>query len=170
MNNNDNLTNKWYIEKNSQLKQQLSWLLEQFSWLQAENESLKKNLKEYQALLNLNNIEKTVSDDIKNELELLYWYKNIILSNISKNWNYIIADADNLSQQPGSVFTIVAWKINNKWVSFYEWNSWEISCKITDLFWFPKELLEAYNPKEPCYESAEYTIPEKTIKIKNQHN
>jgi regulator of replication initiation timing len=44
INNNDNWIHTWYIEKISQLEQQLSGLLEQFSWLQAENESLKETL------------------------------------------------------------------------------------------------------------------------------
>jgi regulator of replication initiation timing len=44
INNNDSWINTWDIEKISQLEQQLSWLLEQFSWIQAENESLKETL------------------------------------------------------------------------------------------------------------------------------
>jgi len=44
INNNDSWINTWDIEKISELEQQLSWLLEQFSWLQAENESLKETL------------------------------------------------------------------------------------------------------------------------------
>lgn len=44
INNNDNWTNTWDLEKISQLEQQLSGLLEQFSWLQAENENLKETL------------------------------------------------------------------------------------------------------------------------------
>lgn len=44
INNNDGWINTWDIEKISQLEQQLSWLLEQFSWLQAENEDLKETL------------------------------------------------------------------------------------------------------------------------------
>ncbi len=44
INNNDSWINTWDLEKISQLEQQLSWLLEQFSWLQAENESLKETL------------------------------------------------------------------------------------------------------------------------------
>lgn len=44
INNNDSWVNTWDLEKISQLEQQLSWLLEQFSWLQAENENLKETL------------------------------------------------------------------------------------------------------------------------------
>jgi len=44
INNNDSWINTWDVEKISQLEQQLSWLLEQFSWLQAENENLKETL------------------------------------------------------------------------------------------------------------------------------
>jgi len=40
INNNDSWINTWDVEKISQLEQQLSWLLEQFSWLQAENDNL----------------------------------------------------------------------------------------------------------------------------------
>lgn len=42
--NNDGWINTWDLEKISQLEQQLSGLLEQFSWLQAENKSLKETL------------------------------------------------------------------------------------------------------------------------------
>jgi regulator of replication initiation timing len=44
INNNDSWINTWDLQKISELEQQLSWLLEQFSWLQAENESLKETL------------------------------------------------------------------------------------------------------------------------------
>ncbi len=44
INSNDNWINTWDIEKISQLEQQLSGLLEQFSWLQTENELLKEYL------------------------------------------------------------------------------------------------------------------------------
>ncbi len=43
INKNDNWTNTWDIEKISQLEKQLSGLLEQFSWLQEENQMLKSN-------------------------------------------------------------------------------------------------------------------------------
>lgn len=44
INNNDSWVNTWDIERISQLEQQLSWLIDQFSWLQTENESLKETL------------------------------------------------------------------------------------------------------------------------------
>lgn len=108
--------------------------------------------------MNENTIQTGISNEVENELKILYG--QVTFSHIYTLWSYIIADANDWSNS----ILVVAWKISNKRLKFYDWNSGEISCKITDLFWFPKQLLEIYNSDTPCYEEwAEYTIPKETM-------
>lgn len=60
-------TNMWNNEVIYQLEQQLSWMIEQFSWLQAENELLKQNLSEQLTILQQEN------DILKADVEKYKW-------------------------------------------------------------------------------------------------
>ena len=113
-------------------------------------------------------IQNTISEQMKSELRTLYSNTKLTFSNIYTLGNYIIANADDWSNQPWSLIQIVAGKENNTRYKFYKWNSGEISCSIVEKFWFPKALLDAYYQEDYCGiewgKWSEYTIPEETIK------
>jgi regulator of replication initiation timing len=73
--NNDSWIHIWNIEEISKLEQQLSWLFEQFSWLQAENNILKEYLS--WTVINLKKL--------KEENEKLKTQKTIIENKINNN-------------------------------------------------------------------------------------
>ena len=90
INNNDSWINTWDIEKISQLEQQLSWLLEQFSWLQNENESLKETLS-----WSLVSIQTLQSENERLQADVDKYNKMIVEDKLStKNITIIQSSAD----------------------------------------------------------------------------
>lgn len=97
-----------------------------------------------------------VTPDILEELNILYNAK-LTLSNIQKQWNFIVATANDWTNEPDSGTQVVVAKINGKRLKLYEWNSWEISCTLHEKYDFPTELLK------DCTSWADYTIPKESL-------
>lgn len=103
-------TNTWNVEKISELEQQLSWLIEQFSWLQAENESLKQTLSGQLTILQQEN------DTLKADVEKYKWM--IVQDKMnSKVWTTTNTIKSNLS----------TFSDNNIWFSFQYPDNWQVT-------------------------------------------
>lgn len=120
VNNNYSWINTWDLEKISQLEQQLSWLLEQFSWLQAENEDLKETLS--WSLVSIQTLQaenETLQADVDK-------YKKLIVKDklISKNETTNTTIQNNTSINNNTAQCAVEWEIiwsNNNPLSCCNW-------------------------------------------------
>lgn len=112
-------TNTWNVEKISELEQQLSWLIEQFSWLQAENESLKQTLSGQLTILQQEN------DTLKADVEKYKWM--IIQDKMnSKVWT---------TRTNTTKSTLSTFSDTEIWVSFNYPSSWGTITKESEYNW-----------------------------------